>query len=98
MSEPRHFTVAGIDALSEKERDVLGFIYIGQDGGHNRRTVESLIRKGWVVEYEDEMPGTGKTPIERVPMKVKRYTYSSIAAHIAWCEWCSLNESDEGDA
>lgn len=96
VSEP-NFTSDEIDAFTKNEQDVLGWIYIGKDSGHSRRTIASLLKKGWIVEYEDAIPGTGTSVIDRLPLIVKRYTYPHIAAHMAWCEWCSQQPDEDGE-
>lgn len=89
-------TAADVAALSPKERAVLGWIYIGTDGGHHRRTLNSLLAKGWIVSYDGELPGkAGGSPIERLPLIVKRYTYPTIAHHMAWCAWCAEQPEDD---
>lgn len=70
------------DALTEKQREVLGEIAVNQDGGHHRRTLESLQRKGFIVSVDEVLGG-------RFPVHIKRW-YTPVHVHIAWCEWCSL--------
>jgi hypothetical protein len=91
------FTAEGVAKLSSKEQDVLGWIYVGRDMGHSRRTIESLLRKGWIEEYTEAMPGPGGSVIDSLPLMVKRYTYPCITAHMAWCEWCSTRPDDAAD-
>lgn len=91
-------TLGAFEALTKAQQEALGWIYIGRDGGQNARTVAALLKAGWIVAYEDSIPGSGKSPIDRLPMTVTRYTFPSIAAHMAWCEWCGDLPDDDHDA
>ena len=81
-------TAEAVGKLSEKERHVLGCICINQDAGHAQRTLNSLMRKGWIVSYDEPFAGNP-------PSTTKRYEPSCPAAHMAWCEWCGANVTDE---
>jgi hypothetical protein len=82
-------TVRDIAALTERQRDVLGFIAINEDAGHHPATLRALVRKGLIEEREQRLPGPG------LPVYVKRYM-TPTAAHVAWCAWCSEQE-EAGD-
>ena len=76
------------DALTENQRHVLGCVAMGQDGGHARASLLSLEKRGLIAGEDVEMRGNGRSPIDRIPMKVRRY-YVPIPVRIQWCEWCS---------
>ena len=91
-------TPGAFDKLTKAQQDTLGWIYINRDQGHNPRTLLALLKAGWIVAYEEMAPGDPRgAPIERIPLKVIRYTFPHIAAHMAWCAWCS-EQFDEEDA
>jgi hypothetical protein len=54
MTDP--YTSAALNALTEDEQNVLGWIYIHEDTGHDLYVVQSLLEKGWIVKE-----GTGYT-------------------------------------
>lgn len=78
-------TVATIKALPRTQRDAFGQICLGNDGGISPRTGDALVGKGLVkiIEQQDSGP---------LPFKIRRYDVASIAAHMAWCEWASMQE------
>lgn len=82
MADERVVTVRDIAALTERQRDVLGLICLNQDSGHHPATLRSLVRRELVEEHEQRLPGAG------LPVYVKRYS-APIAAHMAWCAWCT---------
>jgi hypothetical protein len=89
-------TADGIDKLSPREQEVLGWVYVGEDGGHPQNTLDSLVHKGWIESFTGTLPGKKSgSPIERLPITVKRYTFPSIAHHMAWCEWCARQPGDD---
>lgn len=79
-----------IEGLTEKQREVLGMIAMNQDGGHHPRTMEALMKRGLIEQYDEILGG-------RFPVRIKRYALP-IYVHIAWCEWCSVNVSDEDES
>jgi hypothetical protein len=90
------FTLKMIDELSKDEREVLGLIFMNRDQGHPAKTIQSLVKKGWITEYEGTIPGNPNgSLIERLPLIVKRYDASCPLAHMVWCEWCSRNCPEE---
>lgn len=80
--------VLDMDALTEAQRNVLGLIAIGQDGGHNPRTLAVLERLGLIVGHDGQV----STPLG--PMQVRRWDVP-VAVHIQWCEWCSTQVDEE---
>ena len=76
--------------LTDSQCIAFGLIALDSDNGHNPMVLRSLMDKGLIEEYEDEIRGRGSSPIDRIPMTVKRYRVP-IAMHICWCEWCSEN-------
>jgi hypothetical protein len=81
-------TTLDMDALSLRQREVLGEIAIGQDGGHNKRILQVLAEKGLIVGYQQALPGHPPVTVTRweVPLDV----------HIQWCEWCTQRVDEEG--
>jgi len=75
------------DSLTAKQREVLGFIAINEDGGHHPRVLESLVKKGLIVERVEKRSGG---------LGVKRYSVP-IPVHVQWCEYCSINVGDHVD-
>lgn len=71
-----------IRALSPKQRAVFDQLCVGNDSGHHQRTVESLMRRRLVYEYEE------KTVSGSIHCVVYRYTVPT-AVHMAWAEVCS---------
>jgi hypothetical protein len=80
-----------IAKLPERQRDVLGQICLNNDSGHHKKTLEALERKGFIKSYEQVLGG-------HFPVRIKRYTYSSIAVHMAWCMWASTNFESEHES
>lgn len=75
--------------LSKAQQETLGNIAVGFNSGmYNRRTIARLIEFGLIEQVEDLiLPG-------RFPVHVKQYAMP-IYAHIAWCEWCSKNVTED---
>ncbi len=83
----RHYkcnTMRQFDLLTDKQRDVLGYIAISLDEGHDQTIVDSLVKLGLVEEYE----------VISLDGNVKNRYEMPLWAHIAWCQWCSENYSD----
>jgi hypothetical protein len=78
--------IIDFDALTEKQRDLLGHIAMLGGSGHPR-TIESLLKRGLIEEYSETLPG-------RFPVVIKRYTMP-IWVHIQWCEWCSRHCAED---
>lgn len=74
-------------SLTAAERDVLGLIAIGQDGGHPDRVLLSLAQRGYIVGYRQTLPGW--PPVEVVRWEVP------LPIHIEWCEWCAAQPDEE---
>lgn len=81
---------AAIDKLPPKQLDALSQVYMNNDAGHPRRTLEALEKKGLVVSKEQTLGG-------RFPVTIRRYDFPAIAAHAAWCQWVS-DHPDAADA
>ena len=83
------WTARDIAALSPRQRDALGWVCIGIDGGQPVATLAALARKGLltavVVEARDRL-GT---------FRYTRYEVASIGVHAAWCAWCDEQPDDE---
>jgi len=75
-------------ALTPHQRDVLGWIAIGQDGGHRPRTLAVLERLGYIVGDTQEVPGPFGAP-----MTVKRWTVP-LAVHMQWAAWCAAHSEE----
>lgn len=80
-------TRLNMDALTLAQRDVLGQIAIGQDGGHHPRTLAALAEQCLIVGYETV---EGHPPLHVVRWEVP------VHIHIQWAAWCA-NQSDEED-
>jgi hypothetical protein len=76
-----------IDELSEKDRDVLGWIAIGQGDGHPKAAVKRLKGLGLVETQGRPMPGW--------PEAIETRLATPILVHMVWCAWCSDNTPDE---
>ncbi len=70
-----------MDRLGERQRDVFGQICIGQDQGHNPRTLAALAQKGLIKGYRETLSG-------HPPVVVTRWEVP-IAVHVDWAEWCA---------
>ncbi len=77
-------------SLTEREREVLGQIAIGQDGGHPPAVLTALERKGAIIAYTATLPG-------RFPVQIKRYELP-LPVHIAWCAWCSTQPDADDES
>lgn len=74
-------------ALTKKQQHVLGMVSINLDGGHNRSTLDSLVKKGLIERYEEpSMAGPFK-------MSIHRYRVP-LAVHMAWCYWCAAKHGE----
>ena len=75
--------------LSERQTDVLGQIALGNDGGHNPRTLAALEARGFIVPMDvpSRIPG--------VLMTVRHYEVPTWL-HMEWCAWCSDMEAANG--
>lgn len=73
-----------IARLTPAQQQVLSACAVGQDGGHNPRTLEALVKKG-LLERKTQKDGMFKIPRYDMP----------LAVHIDWCEWCAETGEDE---
>jgi hypothetical protein len=73
--------VLNMDALTVRQREVLGMIAINFDLGHPPNTLLTLERKGFIVGHKVEMGGLLVTRWE-VPVHI----------HIQWAQWCTRQE------
>lgn len=83
-------TVADIQKLRKRQREVLGQIAINNDGGHHPKTLKALQSKGLIVAEQQEVRG----PFRGTTMTITRW-YVPIAVHMVWCTWCSEQESSD---
>lgn len=78
-----------MDALTPKQREVLGQIACNNDQGHPLVTLLALAKRGLIVGWREELPG-------RPPMQVTRWEVP-IDVHIQWAAWCAKQlDSEEG--
>ena len=84
-----------IAKLPKRQRDVLGFVAIGEDAGQPRSVLKALERKGLIAPYEQLIYGTGSSPIDRIPMMVIRWRVP-LPVHRAWAAWCAGQEEEAG--
>ena len=87
QKESRVITTRDFDRLSKSQQDTLNLIAIGQDGGHARSTLRSLVGRGLIEEFEQDMGGG---------LTVKRYEMP-IPVHIMWCEWAAAQMDELGE-
>lgn len=80
-------TTLDMEALTERQRFVLGSIAIGLDAGHHERVLVALAEKGLIVGYRQVLPGW--PPVEVVRWEVP------IGVHIQWAEWCTAQPDEE---
>lgn len=79
---PDELTSATFAALTERQRDVLARVAIGDDSFIPTRTGDALVKRGLIECYVDEQWG------DRFRFRIRRYRMP-IAVHIAWCECCA---------
>lgn len=69
------------DKLSDAQINVFEQIAIGNDAGHNQRTLDSLLKRGLIETYREPfIDYIGQTYITRYRV--------TTSAHIDWCAWC----------
>jgi hypothetical protein len=96
MTDP--ITIQTIDSLSDAMQDALGMVAIGMDGmaqlmPGGTSALDRLERRGLVASYDENIYGSGKSPIDSTPARVRRY-YVPIPVHITWCAWCSTKPTE----
>ncbi len=69
--------------LTKAQEQVFEQIAINNDGGHNQRTLISLVKKGFIEPYQEEMIGC----------TITRYMVP-LPTHMEWCKWCDNNIKD----
>lgn len=68
--------------LSPKQLEVFEQIAINNDAGHNQRTLDSLVKKGLIEQYQDDfIDHIGHTYINRYRIP--------ISIHAQRCAWCA---------
>ena len=90
--EARVVTVQDIARLPKRQQDVLSLICINEDEGHHPATLQALLRRGLIEEYEDRLAGVTEPVL--LAVRVKHYR-APIAVHIAWCAWCCTQELED---
>lgn len=82
-------TTLDMDALTERQRFILGQIAIGFDGGHHPQMLRFLAERGLIVGRTVRMGGTPAVDVTRweVPLDV----------HIQWAAWCAQQPDEEGE-
>lgn len=78
------------EGLNAKQTEALGLIAIGQDSGHHPRTLEALVRRGFIVERKETLRG-------RFPVVISRYSVP-FDVHYRWCQWCGKGMEKEKPA
>jgi len=73
--------VLDMDALTERQRDVLSAIAVDEDGGHPSAVLRVLAEKGLIVGREVPVAGWP-------PMTVMRWQVP-LPVHMQWAAWCS---------
>jgi len=78
-------TTLDMTALTPRQRDVLGLIAVGQDGGHSRAILTSLERRGLIVPYTEQ-----RSPL----LRITRWEVP-VHIHIQWCAWCAEQPDED---
>jgi predicted transcriptional regulator len=74
-----------IKSLTKKQREVFDQICIGNDKSHSLSTLQSLIRKGLIEKYEQQLD---------VMCSIYRYNFTNYGVHMAWCEVCAEEDTE----
>lgn len=74
-------------ALTPAQQRAAGNVAINLDGGESPRVLARLVELGVVESYPENRGG-------HPPLTVTRYRMP-LAVHLAWCEWCSANLTEE---
>lgn len=85
--------LAAIRRLTPKQREVLGFIAVGEDSGHHPATLAVLERKRLIKGYRERLPGGAGDPAWLAAI-VRRYVVP-LLVRVAWRAWCADNVPDE---
>lgn len=85
-------TTKDIASLTKKQREVLEWIAINEDGGHHPATLRALERKGFIESYEEQVYGRGN--FDRLPVTIIRYSVPT-PVHRAWAQWCAEQPGEE---
>jgi hypothetical protein len=64
--------------------------------GQNPSTLKALESKGLIEGYDTVLYGKGNSPIDRIPISIRKYDMP-IAEHIEFCQWCSLHSEIDGE-
>ena len=83
-----------IAKLPPKQRDVLGLIAIGEDGGHPASVLKALMRKGLIIPHQQNIYGKGNSPMDRIPVIITHYEVP-LEVHSAWAAWCAEQPEEE---
>jgi hypothetical protein len=75
--------MTNFENLTKSQLSVFEQICINDDAAHNQRTLDSLVRRGLIEEYDER---------QDVIFVIKRYRVP-IPVHMAWCEWASEQEA-----
>jgi hypothetical protein len=78
-----------IRRLPARQAAALAGIATGADGGHHPASIQALIAKGLVREWEESRRDA------LGPYAVKRYDVTSYRVHMAWCEGVVGSEEAE---
>lgn len=76
-----------IPGLTRAQRRTFEQIAIGQDQGHNPKTLQVLLDKGAIVPVADKVLGQDRFGVIAIP----QYEVP-IPVHAAWCAWCAVEE------
>lgn len=91
MADDDAVVTLDMDALTPAQRDVIGQIAIGMDGGHGPRTLAALERMGLIVGYDERASGV------LGPMRIRRYEVP-VAVHMQWAQWCASRPDPDEEA
>lgn len=74
--------------MTDAQLRVFEQIAANKDLGHNIRTVDALLRKGYIEKY-------WQRPVGRFTgLYITRYKVP-LSIHIDWCEWCGEQMDEE---
>ncbi|GGM52635.1 hypothetical protein ACFFX1_55440 [Dactylosporangium sucinum] len=75
-----------MDALTNRQREVLGAIACGDDQHHHRKVLKALADLGLIVEHRVRLA-------DGLPVEISRWEVP-LDVHIQWAEWCAAQPDD----
>lgn len=84
---------AELDALTKRQKEVLGQCYITNDLIQPNKVKAALEAKGWLESYDETLPPTKQC---RFPIAVRRYHVPLTGRHFVVTRWLA-DQCEEGD-